>query len=170
MIRRTTPAQAWHRVRPSSARSPGACSGHHVRDQARSAGRGGGPGRSAPLPVSTSTSRGPSGVSSATSSGMLSSHSLAITSPVIASGGDACQRMRGSSPSGRGVISTARAAIRAASPRSRPDRLASSISPSSWPSSSPRPRSDIDQVEPGRVAECGVDLAQQAQHRPGVGG
>jgi hypothetical protein len=29
---------------------------------------------------------------------------------------------------------------------------------------------DIDQVEAAGMAECGVDLAQQGQHHPGVGG
>ena len=114
---RITPAHAAHRVRPTSARCPQARSGHQSLIQARSAGSGWPCGRSAPVAGSTWTTAGPVAVSSTTSSGTLSSHSLAITSPVMPAGGTRSQRIRGSSPAGRGATSTAQAAIRPASPR-----------------------------------------------------
>ncbi len=142
-----TSAHAAQRALPISARSPIERNGHHWRSQARSPPLAGGPGRSAPVAVLTSTSLGPSLVSSATSSGMVSSHSLAITSPVIRDGTDRLQRIWASSPSGRGVISTACGEIRSANegypaggaPGSwPPDSGPRRAKPSIWLSNSPR--------------------------------
>ena len=125
----------------------------------------GGPVRSAPLPGSTSTIRGPSGASSATSTGMLSSHSLAMTSPRIRAGSAGDQRIRSSHPGERGAISTARGTSRwgkespgpsAAGPvrlvlRERQD-LAQQLTLAG---------PDVHQVEPVRVAERGVRVPEQ---------
>ena len=76
-------------LRPISARKPDsrAPSGHQLTGQpVASAGLTGSPIVSAPLSGSTSTYRQPSSVSHATSSGTLSNHSVASSTPLIPSG------------------------------------------------------------------------------------
>ena len=110
--------------------------------------------------------RGPSGVSSATSTGMLSSHSLAMTRPRIRAGSVPAHRIRSSAPGGRGAISIAVAVIRCGkedhAPPSggggqllrQPEDLAQQFALAC---------PDVHQVEPVRVAERLIGVAEQGQ-------